>query len=116
MKLLAFAADRAETFALAYSALFTLGAGLNAADLRTHGKLLDRLDVVSTPDGADGSRTLNPSGGDVIVEDAELALWLKMFAACAPQWNPKFSREVNAAEDFLKAAPEYSPPSQPSVP
>ena len=115
MKLLAFTPDRASAFSFVGDALRTEAfvnpdgstrpAALTSVERRTLGKLLDRLDVVSLEQGA--RRALVKAGADVVIEDSEHALLLKMFELTP--WRPGLSREANAAEDFLKAAPEYVP-------
>ena len=107
MKLLAFTAAYAADFSYAYIALHSDGVTLTAPERRTHGKLLDRLDAISVEkDGA--GRILHPDGGEVVVEDVEYTLLLRMFEATP--WRSAISRDVNRAEDFLRAAPEWHAP------
>jgi hypothetical protein len=112
MKLLAFTPGHATTFGILYAAGLTDHYRPTSAERRTLGKLLDRFDAVSSAGAEEGSRLLCEGGADVVIDDAEHALLLKMFDA-AP-WRPIHTRDVNAAEDFLKAAPEYTPPPNPA--
>jgi hypothetical protein len=107
MRLLHFTAATAAAFSLAYVALMHDEHRITAAERRTHGKLLDRFDAASVDDGPRG-RKLPDDGVEIVVDDAEHALLVRLFEATP--WRASLSREAIAAEDFLKAAPEYKPP------
>lgn len=105
------ATDELDLYNLAYIGLNNPEARLTPAELRTHGKILDKFEAAGVPD-PDGKRGyLTPKGKTVtvILEDAELALVKRLCESMA--WLASASRKVVKLLDLLDGAPEYLVPA-----
>jgi hypothetical protein len=113
MKLLEFpvATDDLDLFNLAYVGLCNPEARLTPAELRTHGKILDKFESVGVadPDGKRGYVAPKGLAVRVVLEDAELALTKRL--AESMQWLPIASRRVTKLFDLLEGAPDYIVPA-----
>ncbi len=110
MKRLAFTPDRAREYLWTFYALTADDIDrlpLKAHERRLHGKILDRFEAIGVFAPGNADRVLRADGGEVILEDAEHALVVRLYAEFP--WKHSISRDVNATEDWLKGAPEYEP-------
>lgn len=104
------ATDTLDLFNLAYVGVNNPEAKLSPAELRTHSKILDKLEAIGRAQ-SDGSGFKLPPGiaGRVVLEDAELTLLKRLCESM--HWNPAASRRVVKLFDLLEGAPDYIVPA-----
>lgn len=112
MKLLKFpaASNGVDLFELAYIGMMAPDVRLVPAEIRAHGKLLDKFEEHGEKHEEKGRVLKEGETADIIVEDAELAV-LKKCCEGFP-WNKVKTRSVAKLYDLLDAtekAPEYKP-------
>lgn len=104
------ASDTLDLYNLAYVGLNNPEARLSPAEIRTHGKVLDKLEAIGR-EQTDGSGFKLPAGqgATLILEDAELALAKRLCESM--HWLPQASRRVTKLFDLLESAADYIVPA-----
>lgn len=103
------ATSELDLFNLAYIGACNPEARMSPIEMRTHAKILDKLEAVGIKqtDGT-GYKLPMEEGATVIFEDAERDLLKR---ACEGfHWNPAISRRVVKLYDLLEKAPDYIVP------
>lgn len=113
MKLLTFAQADQDLYELAYVGLMAPDVRLVPAEMRAHGKLLDKFEAFGIKHEEKGRILNEGEEAKIVIEDTEL-LVLKKCCEGFP-WNKAKSRRIAKLYDVLDAA-EKAPDFKPDVP
>jgi hypothetical protein len=104
------ATDTLDLYNLAYIGALNPEAKLSPAQLRTHSKLLDKLEAigVAQTDGT-GFKLPKDTASTVLLEESERDLLKQLCESF--HWNPAASRRVVKLFDLLEGAPDYLVPA-----